>query len=58
MYSWTKLKNTFLVCIECIVIESIFLKNKLLENVSTAYIDHIQTLHTFFYKYCLSLCEG
>ena len=33
MYSWTKLKNTLLVSIECIVIENIFLKNKLLENV-------------------------
>ena len=51
MYSWTKLKNTLLVSIECIVIENIFLEN-------TAYVDYIQTLHTFFYEYCLSLCAG
>ena len=44
MYSWTKLKNTLLISIECIVIENILLKNKLLENVSknTAYIDYFK----------------
>ena len=51
MYSWTKLKNTLLVSNECIVIENIFLKNKFAGKCA-AYVDHIQTLHTFFYKYC------